>query len=165
MSRKVINFITKVRENLKMQLAGGQTLAEVKILRGMLQGYSLSPLLYVIEVMQHNNILRKWTGDWKFTKSQEKINLSMCMSDIKIFAKTEKEMESLIQTIRIYNQDIWIKLGIEKYAMLIMKNGKRETTKGIEEPNQGCIRTLGEKENYMYLEILKVDTIEQTEMK
>ena len=46
-----------------------------------------------------------------------------------------------------------------------MKNEKRELIEGIELPNQERIRTLGEKENYKYLWILKSDTIKQAEMK
>ena len=38
-------------------------------------------------------------------------------------------------------------------------------TEGIELPNQEKIRTLGEKETYKYLEILKADTIKQAEIK
>ena len=56
----------------------------------------------------------------------------MYMDDIKVFAKNEKEQEILIQPIRIYNQDRGMEFGIEKYAMLIMKSGKRETAEGIE---------------------------------
>ena len=52
----------------------------------------------------------------------------MNMADIKVLAKTGKELETLIQTIRIYNQDIGMVFDIEKYAMLIMKRKKRETT-------------------------------------
>ena len=44
--------------------------------------------------------------------------------------------------------------------MLIIKKGKRETTGGT---NQVNIRTLGEKENYKYLEMLEADIIKQTE--
>ena len=54
------------------------------------------------------------------------------MDDIKIFSKNENELEIFIWMIRIYNQYIGMEFGIEKYAMLIMKKGKRETTKGIE---------------------------------
>ena len=54
---------------------------------------------------------------------------------------------------------------IEISATLIIKKGKRETTEGIELPNQGKIRTLGEKEIYKYLGILDADTIKQTEIK
>ena len=49
----------------------------------------------------------------------------MYMDDIKLFAKNEKELETLMQTIRIYYQDREMEFGIEKYSMLIMKNGKR----------------------------------------
>ena len=54
-------------------------------------------------------------GD-KFTNSQEKINHLMYMDDIKKFAKNEKELETLVQTIRIYSQDIGMEFGIEKWA-------------------------------------------------
>ena len=40
-----------------------------------------------------------------------------------------------------------MEFGIEKCAMLIMKNEKRETTAGIELQNHESIRTLEEKEN------------------
>ena len=53
---------------------------------------------------------------------------------------------------------------IEKYAMLVMKNGKRHTTEGIELLNQEKIRTLGGKETYKYIGILEADTIKQMEM-
>ena len=52
---------------------------------------------------------------------------AMYMDDIKIFDKNEKELETLIKTLRIYNQDIAMAFGIEKCAMLIMKKGERET--------------------------------------
>ena len=60
----------------------------------------------------------------------------MYMHDIKLFSKNEKELKKLIQTIRIYNQDIGMEFTIEKCAMLIMKSGERETTEGIEQQNQ-----------------------------
>ena len=58
------------------------------------------------------------------------------MDDIKLFVKNEKELETLIQAIKIYSQDIGMEFGIEKCANLIMKGGKRETTEGIELSNQ-----------------------------
>ena len=89
----------------------------------------------------------------------------MYMDDIKLFAKKEKELETLIQAARIYSQDIGMEFGIEKCAILIMRSGKRHTTEGIELPNQEKIRILGEKENYKYLGVLEADTIKQMEMK
>ena len=89
----------------------------------------------------------------------------MYVDDINIFAKNEKELETLLRTIRIYSQDIGMEFGIENCAMLIMKSGKREPTEDTELPSQESIRTLGEKENYKYLGILGMDTIKQREMK
>ena len=53
------------------------------------------------------------------------------MDDIKLFAKNGKELETLINTIRIYSQDIGMEFGIEKCAMLVMKRGKLDMTDGI----------------------------------
>ena len=35
------------------------------------------------------------------------------MDDIKVFAKNGKELETLIQTIKMYTQDVSIEFGIE----------------------------------------------------
>ena len=89
----------------------------------------------------------------------------MYMDDIKLFAKNEWELETLIQTVRIYSQDIGMEFGMEKGAKLVMKSGKRHMTEGIELPNRDKIRTLGDKETYKYLEKLEADTIKQVETK
>ena len=54
---------------------------------------------------------------------------------------------------------------IEKWAMLVMKSGKRHMTDGIELPNHDRIMTLEENEIYKYLGILEADTIKQVQMK
>ena len=89
----------------------------------------------------------------------------MYMDDIKLFAKNEKELETLIHTIKIYSQDIGMEFGIETCALLVMKSGKRHLTDGIELPYQDKIRTLAKNETYKYLGILEADTIKQVEMK
>ncbi len=72
----------------------------------------------------------------------------MYMDDIKLFAKNEKELETLIHTVRIYCQDIGMEFGIEKCAMLVMKSGKRHMTDGMELTYHVKIRTFGENETY-----------------
>ena len=56
-----------------------------------------------------------------------------------------------------------MEFDIEKCAMLIMKSGKRQMTKGTERPNQDKIRTPRKQETYKYLEMLEADI--QAEMK
>ena len=89
----------------------------------------------------------------------------MCMDNIKLFAKTEKELESLIHAVRIYSQDIGMEFGIEKCAILVMKSCKGHLTDRMELSNRDKIRTLAENETYKYLGILEADTIKQVEMK
>ena len=71
-------------------------------------------------MMPLNHILRKCTAGYKLIRSQEKINHLMYMDDIKLFAKNEKELETLIHTVIIYSQDIRMEFGIEKCALLVM---------------------------------------------
>ena len=89
----------------------------------------------------------------------------MYMDDIKLFAKNEKELETLIDTVRIYSQGIGMKFGREKCAMLVMKSGKRHRTDEMELLNQDKIWTLGENETYKYLGILEANSIKQVETK
>ena len=56
----------------------------------------------------------------------------MYMDDIKLIAIDEKELESLMQTIRIYSKDIGMEFDRENCAMLLMKSEKRQMTEEIE---------------------------------
>ena len=162
-SDEVIKFIEKIMKSWRVELiAGGRSLAEAKIQRGIFQGDALLPSLFIIAMIPLNHILRKCTIGYKLSRSQKKINHLMYMDDMKLFAKNEKELETLKHAVRIYSQDIGMEFGIEKCAMLVMKSGKRHLTDG---PNQYKIRTLGEKETYKYLGILEADIIKQVEMK
>ena len=55
-------------------------------------------------MMPLNYTLRKCTGGYKYTQTQEKINHLMCLDTINLFPKNEKELVALIQTIRIYGK-------------------------------------------------------------
>ena len=85
--------------------ARGRSFAETKIQRGIFQGDALSPLLFIIAMMPINHILRKCVAGYKLSRSQEKINHLMYIDDIKLFAKNEKELETLIHAVRIYSRD------------------------------------------------------------
>ena len=115
--------------------------------------------------MPLDHIHRKYTAGYKLSRSQEKISHVMYMDDIKLFAKNEKGLETLIHTVRIYSQDIGMEFCIKKLGMRVMKSGKRHRTDGMELPNQDKIRKVGENETYKYLRILEADTIEQVKMK
>ena len=66
-----------------------------------------------------------------------KINHLMYMDGIKLFAKTEKEFETLIQIMRIDSQDIGIVFVIKKSARWVIRSGKNEITERMETAKSG----------------------------
>ena len=76
-------------------------------------------------MMPLSHVLKKYTHGYKLRKSQEMINHLIQIDDIKLSAKNEKELETLIQAVRIYSGDIEMELGIVKCHVI---NEKRKTT-------------------------------------
>ena len=75
MSENIPDIVINYVENWKVELAAeGQTLAEVKIKRGIFRGDSLSPQVFVTAMMPLSYVFRKYTGNYKSIKLQEKIN-------------------------------------------------------------------------------------------
>ena len=66
------------------------------------------------------------------------------MDDLKLYSKSEKALDSLIQTVRIFSTDIGMQFGIDKCAMLVMKKGKIVKSDGIQLPNDKVIKSLKE---------------------
>ena len=54
------------------------------------------------------------------------------MDDLKLHTSNEKSPESLIQPVRVFSNDIGMKFGVEKCAVLTMKKGKMANNDGID---------------------------------
>ena len=75
---QLVQFIEKTMQNWIVELtAGGKSLAEIKIQRGIFLEDAQSPLILVIAMVPLNHILRKCVVGYKFSKSQEKNNQLM----------------------------------------------------------------------------------------
>ena len=46
------------------------------------------------------------------------------MDDLKIFAKSEREVNGLVSTVQILSNDTGMEFGIKKCGALVMKRGK-----------------------------------------
>ena len=92
-------------------------------------------------------------------KNREKINHLLFMDDLKLYGKNIRELDSLIQTVRIFSTDIGMEFGISKCAMIQMKRGKIVAFEGIELPKEEKIRSLEEGEGYRYLGVLESDRV------
>ena len=144
---------------------GEQMLGEVKIKRGIFQGDTLYPLLFVVALIPLTHILRKSKAGYEFSKTGEKVNNLLFMDDLKLYAKNEKSLDSLIQTVRIFSKDIGMEFGIEKCAMLVLTRGQVATSYGIKLPDESVIKSVKDGESYKYLGMLQADQIKHQEMK
>ena len=64
------------------------------------------------------------------------------MDDLKLYSRNEKELNSLVQTIRVFSEDIGMEFGIEKYAMLVKEKGKIVKSVGMELLDAKVIKSL-----------------------
>ena len=57
------------------------------------------------------------------------------MDDLKIYACSDKEMESLVHMIRIFSEDIPLEFGFEKCAKVSINKGKPVATENLKLPS------------------------------
>ena len=81
------------------------------------------------------------------------------MDDLKLYEKTDKGLDSLIQTVRIFRSDIYMQFGIEKCNLIIPKRGIKDENCDIMLPNDLKISSLKEGESYKYLGTLEAEDI------
>ena len=86
--------------------------------------------------------LRKAKAAYQFSESREKINHLLFMDGLKLFSRREKGLDSLVQIVCVFSEDIGMELGIEKCAMLLMEKGKILKSVGIELPDGTVIKSL-----------------------
>ena len=65
------------------------------------------------------------------------------MDDLKLFAKNKNQIDSLVNTVKIFSEDIKMEFGLPKYGVLIMKWGKVVKSEGISMPNGNMVKNSG----------------------
>ena len=116
----LVNFMEKWKVLL---CSGNSKLYEVEIKQGVLQGDSLSPLMFVLALIPLNLILRKAKTGYEFSVSKDKINHLLFRDDLKLHSRREIELDSLVQRACVFS-DIGMQFGIKKCAILVMEKGK-----------------------------------------
>ena len=99
-------------------------------------------------------VLRQTKTSYELKKGGKKINHLLFMDDLKLFAKIEDQIDSLVNTVRIFSEDIKMEFVLPKCGVLIMKGGKVVKSEGI-----------SMLDGYKYLGILEADGVKHEEMK
>ena len=104
--------------------------------------------MFVLALIPLSLILREAKAAYAFSESKEKINHLLFMVE---------RIGPLVQTVRVFSEDIGMEFGIEKCDMLVVEKGKIVKSVGIELPDGKVIKSLQEGESYKYLGILEAD--------
>ena len=88
------------RKSYREQGSERQTRAEVRIQSVIFQEDSLSPLLFVIAIMQLNHKIKNTNETTNLPSQSKKINYLIYLDYIKVFATKVKEVVTLIETMR-----------------------------------------------------------------
>ena len=118
------SLVNSMEQSRVMLCARNSELGQVDIKRGIFQGDSLSPLMFVLALIPLSLIFRKAKAAYEFPGSKEKINNLLLMDDLKLYSRNEEGLDSLVQTIRVFREDIGTEFGIEKCAMLVIEKEK-----------------------------------------
>ena len=146
-------------------VAGNENLGNVRIRRGIFQGDSLSPLHLDLALIPLTIILRKMKAGYQFGTQRSFINHLLFMEKLfKLYAKDEKQLDSLVNTVQIFSLDIGMEFGIDKCGILVMKRGRYKKSEGIRLPNDQEIKEINVDNGYKYLGILEADVIKDKEI-
>ena len=151
--------------------AGGQELGEVDIRRGIFQGDSLSPLLFVVAMIPISILLNREKMGYRLGgevgqggEGGKRINHLLFMDDLKLYGRNWEEVEKLCHVVQEFSTDIGMVFGLDKCAMLEMKSGVKVRTRSIELPDGKAIEEVDD-DGYKYLGVLEGAGIMSKEMK
>ena len=151
--------------NWKTELmGGGDVLGTVDIKRGIFQGDSLSPLLFVMIMIPLSQRLNAENIGYKLKNTDRSINHLLFMDDLKLYASNDKQLETLVNTVKNYSDDIKMEFGMSKCAVLSVVKGKRKIGEGLELPSGEVMKDV-DREGYKYLGVLQKDSVMCSEMK
>ena len=93
-AENIKSLLVNNMEKWKVMLCSGNSeFGEVGIKRGILQGDSLSPLVFVLALIPLSMILRKAKAAYEFSESKEKISHLLFMDDLKLYSRNEKGLD------------------------------------------------------------------------
>ena len=154
-------LIANSMQNWKVELENnGQKLGQVKIRRGIFQGDSLSPLLFVLTLTPLTSILRSTAPECTL-KGEHKVNHLLYMDDLKVYAKNRMQLSSLLETVKIYSDDIGMQFGLDKCAVIDVKKGSVTMTENLEMMEGEEVRGLGTNDSYKYLGVMESDCVKK----
>ena len=84
----------------------------------------MSPLIFVLSMIPMTLILRKIGIGYESGKKQFRINHLLFMDDLKLFGKTENQIDCSTNSVHMSSMYVGMEFGIKKCGCQILKRGK-----------------------------------------
>ena len=163
-AENVVDFISRSMKGWNVGLMSfGEFLGKVYIRRGIFQGDSLSPLLFVICMRPPTELLCNVPMGYTL-KCGEKLNHLLFMGDLKIYEKHERDVNTFVSTVELLSADIGMEFGTEKCGTLLLKREKVVKSDVLELRSGEQIKKV-EEGGYKYLGITEFDKSKESTMK
>ena len=106
-ANNIKEFLNDSMQSWRTELTScGRVLGRIKINRGIFQGDSLSPLLFVLCMILLSMVLRKVKAGYVWGFNELKTNHLLYMDDLKLHSKTYDQIDALAQTVHTVSEDI-----------------------------------------------------------
>ncbi|XP_055842673.1 uncharacterized protein LOC129909623 [Episyrphus balteatus] len=161
---KIVEFFMYSMDQWKTTIhVGGSTTREICVRRGLFQGDSFSPLWFCLSLAPLSKLLNESSNGYRIEREMSITHL-LYIDDLKLFARSRKHLQSLLNIVKKFSEDIKMNFGFDKCKAVEMVRGKIERTEGFDFA-EGTIETLQENEPYKYLGVLEMKSIQHTTMK
>ena len=136
---------------------------DIKICRGIFQGDSLSPLLFILAINPVSFLLNKNECGYKL--DGVKISHILFMDDLKTFAGSDKQASEMARIVYGFTLSIGMKFGFDKCKVLNIVRGKVKKCGNITLDGNDVIEEMESSDIYKYLGVIECDNIKHNEMK
>ena len=93
-----------------------RTLGSINVRKGIFQGDCLSPLLFVFALIPLSMVIRRVKAGYDLASRTGFLNHLLFMVDLELYRKNEKQVDTLINTVRVFSSDIAMEFGISKWS-------------------------------------------------
>ena len=107
------------------------TTDQIRIKRGIIQGDSLSSLLFCLALVPLTSELATSGYGYKISNTSAPTSNLFYMDDLKLYSKNEQEQIGELKIVKQFSDDIGMEFGLEKCAKASFKKGKLTSTGNI----------------------------------
>ena len=161
--------MVKWRTSLTLNFQGGiLNTNKFSINTGIFQGDSPSGLIFILSLLPLSWLLKSSNLGYKINRRGDIISHLLLMDDIKIFAANDNQLQSMIDIVNRFSDDICMNFGIEKCKKLTIKRGKVVQSQPIQLPSGEELTSLDQNQQYKYLgfgENLTIDKSTKSSLK